>query len=469
MSRLPIVVIAIALIAGAFLRFAYLGSLEMSADEGATWAAAHAPSIREVVMLQQTHNAGKLPLHDLLLHGWIILFGDGVGAMRSLSALFGLISVAMMVPATREILHIDAFSGPARLSDIDIEMISAIAALICAVSVVTIKYDREARMYGLLLAIAVAHVWSFLRTLRAASIYDCAALTLLTCALVAVNLVTASLLAIEGMWLLVLLGSDMRKHLRRIAMTAVSMGAALAVLSPALYVMVQLGREVVAEKKVDWLVMPSWYEPLAVFNKATGSVVFAPAALLAIWGVRRGWDRARGGLAFATLLMFAPAVLLVIGSHAWRPMFIERYVLFSFPAFFVLIAIGIWELPSVAGLSGQTTRAIAAVALVALSLGHVYSYSRKTHDIDWREAARVASASIRPDQPFGVAPPYAVEVVRYYMNPELRAAALPYHRGDNPQVLILADHGVNAGVAAEARARFTSALAHPSGVAVLSQ
>ena len=66
----------------------------MSADEGATWAAADAPSIGEVIAIQQTHNPGKLPLHDLMLHGWIALFGDGLAAMRSLSALFGLVTIS---------------------------------------------------------------------------------------------------------------------------------------------------------------------------------------------------------------------------------------------------------------------------------------------------------------------------------------------------------------------------------------
>ena len=318
-------------------------------------------------------------------------------------------------------------------------------------------------MYGLLLAIAVAHLWFFLRTLRAASIYDCAVLTLLTAALIAVNLVTASLFAIESLWMLFLIAYDARNRVLRVAMALVAIGAGLAVLSPALYVLVQIGREVVGKGKVDWLVMPPWFAPISMFNKAAGSVAFVPAALLAIWGAWRGWVRARGAVAFVALLMWGPAILLVIGSHLWRPMFIERYALFSFPAFFILIAAGIWELRH------DAARTVATIALVALSLGHVYSYSRKTHDVDWSEAARVASASLGPDQAVAVAPPYAVEVVRYYMNPLMRDYAAPWQPGANPQIVIIADHGVNAEVAAQVRKRFHLVLARGRGVAVLSQ
>ena len=74
MNRVALVLLIIALILGAFLRFHDLDALQMSADEGATWAAADAPSIRDVVAIQRTHNAGKLPVHDLMLHGWIATF-----------------------------------------------------------------------------------------------------------------------------------------------------------------------------------------------------------------------------------------------------------------------------------------------------------------------------------------------------------------------------------------------------------
>src|SRR5580704_6908095 len=165
MNRLALALVFIALGAGAYLRFENLAALQMSADEGATWVAADAPSIREVIAVQQTHNAGKLPLHDLVLHEWIAIFGDGLFAMRSLSALFGLATVLLTVPLTREIFLIKA-EGDRPLADSDIGMIAALSALICAVSLVTIKYDRELRMYGLLLTLAMAHASVFLRALR---------------------------------------------------------------------------------------------------------------------------------------------------------------------------------------------------------------------------------------------------------------------------------------------------------------
>ena len=466
MSRIALALIIGALLMGAYLRLHKLGALQMSADEGATWAAADAPSVREVVAIQQTHNPGKLPLHDLMLHEWIGIFGDGLVAMRSLSALFGLLTIVLMVPLTREIFRIRAEGGEAPFSDSEIDMIAALSAFICAVSLVTIKYQREARMYGVLLALAMAHLWFFLRALRRQTVADCVIFALLTSALIAVNLVTLSVLAVEGIWLIAILVSPRMVYRNRVQLV-LTIGAAilagLAILAPALYVLLTVGREAMSAGKVDWLVRPPWWEPFSFFNKATGSIAFPIVFALAAWGVWRSWARARGALEFTLLVMWAPPLMLVAGSFLWRPMFMERYAIYAFPAFFLLIALGIWELGS------NPARSIATIAIAIVTIGHIYSYSLKTHDVDWREAARVAQPRLRPDNTVAVAPPYAVEVVRYYLDPPLRGDAVGYNPASaHSAIAILADHGSNAAMVARMRRDNPVILSRARGVVVLS-
>lgn len=467
MNRLALALILVALVLGAYLRFSQLGALEMSADEGATWAAAAASSLHDVIAIQQTHNAGKLPLHDLMLHGWIAMFGDGMFAMRSLSAVFGMIAIILMVPLTREIFRICMSDEGAPLAQSDIDMIAALSALVCAVSLVTIKYEREARMYGVLIALAMAHLWFFLRSLRDQSRRDYVILALLTSALIAVNLVTLSVLAVEGMWLIAILGYhriEYRNRAAAVVKTGIAIVAGIVILSPGLYLLLTVGREAMKQGAVDWLVRPPWWEPIAFFNKATGSVAFPVMLVLAAWGVWRGWRRTRGPLGFALLVMWAPPIILVAGSFIWRPMFIERYAVYSFAPFFILIAVGIWALEN------AIARAAAALAVVILALGHIHSYALKSHDIDWREAARVAQATIRPDETVAVVPPYAVEVVRYYSYPALRSFAVGYDAAhENSPIAILAEHGVNPRVAARVRHEYPNLLRQARGVVVLSR
>ncbi|HXN85856.1 MAG TPA: glycosyltransferase family 39 protein [Candidatus Binataceae bacterium] len=464
MNRGALLLLIIALIIGAFLRFHDLDALQMSADEGATWAAADAPSISELVAIQRTHNAGKLPVHDLMLHGWIAMFGDGLFAMRSFSALLGLVTILLMFPMTRELFR----TGISSLPRDDIDFIAGLSALICAVSIVTIKYDREARMYGLLLALAVAHVWIFLRTIRHQSITDYIALAILTTAVLAVNLITAGLIATEGLWLVVILATsystDYRSALKVILTTGLAMAGGAAVLVPALYVPFLIGRHMLASGQMDWLTRPQWWEPFAFFNKASGSVAFPVLAVLAAWGAWNGWARARMAIEFTVLWMWAPPIILVAGSFIWRPVFLERYAIYSFPAFFILIALGIAQLRS------EVVRGLAIVAVVTLALGHVYSYSIKTHDADWREAGRVALASVGAQEQFAVMPAYAVEVVRYYMPPATRQEAIPYDATTNhSRVAVLAEHGVRDTNTSGVRRDFPHVIARTRGIVVLAR
>jgi hypothetical protein len=209
--------------------------------------------------------------------------------------------------------------------------------------------------------------------------------------------------------------------------------------------------------------MPPWWEPAALFNKATGSVVFPVLAGLAIYGIVRAWSRVREGISFALLWMWAPPIILIIGSHLWRPMFVERFVLFAFPAFFILVAIGLWEVRN------APMRTAAIVVAVLLSLGHVYEYSRKPHDVDWREAARVAQASIAPGDTIAVMPDYAVEVARYYMNPAMRTAALPARDAINSRVLIVSLPGGEYRLDSRTRSEYPLVLARERGVVVLAR
>ncbi len=129
--RVTIAVVCI-LILAAGVRVYDLGGKDLWLDEANT-----------VIMSQQTlpDLIGKLqvdsspPLYYTLLHFWMNIFGDSEIALRSLSALFGLLLTAAVFVAGRRL-----FSSQAGL----------IAALLMAVSPIQVLYSQQARMYSLL-------------------------------------------------------------------------------------------------------------------------------------------------------------------------------------------------------------------------------------------------------------------------------------------------------------------------------
>jgi len=128
--------LAAAIALGAWLRFATIGAREMSADEGASWAAAAAPRLAGVVHLQAVLNPGKLAVYEILLHGWMKIFGDGLGAMRALSAMFDTMSIVVVFVLVREL--IGARSSTPRIESLafggippeEAETVAALAALL---------------------------------------------------------------------------------------------------------------------------------------------------------------------------------------------------------------------------------------------------------------------------------------------------------------------------------------------------
>src|SRR5713226_4736219 len=165
MQRLPIALLAAAIVLGALLRFANLATLDLSPDESASWIAAAAPSIGQVLAVQARANPGELGLHDVMLHLWTRLFGDTLIAMRSLSAIAGTIAIIMVFLVARETLALAAPAERDTARD-HRDLTAAIATLFFAVNLITIKYSREARMYPLALTLTLVQVWFFLRGLN---------------------------------------------------------------------------------------------------------------------------------------------------------------------------------------------------------------------------------------------------------------------------------------------------------------
>ncbi len=446
LSRQPELLLGVAIAAGAWLRFAGLGSAEMSADEGSSWAAAAAPSIKEVLRRQAFLNAGTLGAHDLALHWWIGLAGDHLATMRALSAGLGTVAILIAFAVARAIAGPGpeaAARDPRDRNPQERSMIAAIAALLFAVNLAMVRYSRETRMYPLMLVATLAQVLFFLRASRRGAMGDCAGVSLFTALAVASNFTAALVPATEGFWLLCMLFATRRQVVRRSALlrTATAIAAGFALLVPPMLPQLRVATVLFNHGLLNWIDRPSILEPIHLLKKSNGGrFTLLIMTALAAWGAWRGWMREPEGIGFALLWLWMPMAALLVASYVVSPMLIERYVLSSLVAFLVLVALGISEL-------GEMRIQLAATAVMAaLSLGYVFHYEHKPRDIQWREAAAAALANLHGDAAVAVAPAYAISVVRYYTPPAQRGlivGAVP--RTPPPSLLIVADDAEQPG------------------------
>ena len=81
-------------------------------------------------MFWRFEDGGKLPLFDVVLHGWVRIFGDSLFAMRAMSAALGTVAIVLLFVAVREICR--ALGGEACAETG--EVAGAFAALIYALN-----------------------------------------------------------------------------------------------------------------------------------------------------------------------------------------------------------------------------------------------------------------------------------------------------------------------------------------------
>lgn len=91
------------------------------------------------------------PLYYLLLHGWMALFGDGIMAARSLSLVFGVMTVALAMRFTRWLTN---------------ERAALIAGWLMAIMPMAVRYSQEARMYALMGMLAIAAAMALAKWLK---------------------------------------------------------------------------------------------------------------------------------------------------------------------------------------------------------------------------------------------------------------------------------------------------------------
>ncbi|MEA2146483.1 MAG: mannosyltransferase, partial [Solirubrobacteraceae bacterium] len=193
---------------GVLLRFSTLSTQSLWADEGFT-AQIAGGSLGSAVA-QVPHTESTPPLYYVLAWIWAHVFGSSAFALRSLSALFGSLTVAAVFWAGRPLVGRRVALG---------------AAALTAVSPIMVWYSQEARAYALMVLLCVLALGFFLRALaqeRRAWLLGWGACS---AAALATHYFAVFPLAAEAAWLLVSLRAR-RRVLAALAAPAL-VGAAL--------------------------------------------------------------------------------------------------------------------------------------------------------------------------------------------------------------------------------------------------
>ncbi len=356
------------LFVSAVLRFWGLGDESYWFDE--IWSVTQVRGSLSDVLRSLAHSDVHPPLYTFLLWGWVRALGEAEWATRLLSALVGLLAVAVTERLATE-LDRDRRTG-------------LIAAGAVGLSAFAVTYAQETRSYSLLLLLSVLATWRLVRLLdapaswRAAGLYVLAALLL-----VYTHVFGAFVLLAHGLFVL--------RWVPVLRLRVVALGAIVVVgFLPWVPVMLaQVGRV----QQGFWIPRLDWRSPF--FWLWTWGGYGIPAILVWLVAVARGaavpapvtdgW-RAKSRTLLA-LLAGVPVVLPVVLSIVGEPIFHPKYAIVLLGPLAILAARGVLAVRRPAWRFG----ALSAAAIVLLSSVVLHVTLPRTKE-QWRELSAHARA-----------------------------------------------------------------------------
>jgi hypothetical protein len=430
------VLLAIAIILGVHYRFHRLTRWDMSSDEGASWASASLPNIREVIVKERQLDPGKLALYDIALHEWIRVFGDSLFALRAMSAVLGSIVIPLMFFAVSESCRLLGDEGSSETR----ELAGAFAALIYATNVVMIVSDRTARMYPMMMASELTQVTFFVRAQRRGTLVDLVSTAIFTAAMLAINYTSSFLLAGEALWLscaIVAKGTGARIGELAVVRPGLALALGVALLAPFLPCMFTDSAEAVRTGAIGWIhVQPVSWPLMALHDSSNSPTLFWIFAALGVFGVLRHWHSAPLVPEFLAAWTFGPLLAIAAVSYLIRPMEFPRYILIAYAGMFAFAGFG-------AATMRRTTLHIAlAVLIIYLSASSIHNWLRIYRELGWREAAEIAMRHAARGDHIAVYTYKSIGVVSYNLPPDRRSDVVAMRdECDSAPLLIIREQG----------------------------
>ncbi|MEX5511099.1 glycosyltransferase family 39 protein [Pseudomonas paralactis] len=332
LSRLwwiPILALAMA------LRFYHLTSAAIWGDEGSSLL------LSEYALADLWFHAAHdvhPPLYFLLLRGWIEVFGDSIGSIRSLSAIPGVAVVGLGIWLTRQLSTRRA---------------AVLAGILLALLPTAVRYSQEVRMYSLLgvclLGATLALVYWVRQPERARYL---AVYVLLMSAGFYTHYFTALCVLVH--WAYLGLQAPGQRLITRPAWWVANVAIVLLYLPwlPNLLDLVQhveqlkVGGDIGWEEPVNLLSLPSMVWQFLLQDDGLGlwpPLFWLLPLLLAVVVVSTAW---RNNAARLPALFCLLPLLLVYGVSFISPVFIERYLTVYALGLPIVLALAIDRLPS---------------------------------------------------------------------------------------------------------------------------
>lgn len=347
------------------------GNSQMWRDELASWNAAVRGTGDLIEMLGNVDAVSGL--YYLLLHAWVSVFGDSETMLRMPSA-FAMAGAAAFVVLTARTLFD--------------RRTAVFAGLLFALLPSVTRFGQEARSYAFVVLAVTAATWLLLRALERSSLIRWAPYAVAVAAAGLFHIV--SLLFLLPHALIVLLRWRADRRGRTVVGFVLTVAVALLPVVP----LVLLGQRQVG-RQISWIKTPHLRSIADVWNALFGTPLVA-LAVVALALLPLAWTRGRRPVLELGLVGAVPIAAAWVVSQGSTSYFMDRYLLFTMPAWVVLAAAGLAALkPRPLGVAG-----LAAVILLGLPDQRQMRTETYKNGLQGEEAAAVIAKGYRPGDGF---------------------------------------------------------------------
>jgi mannosyltransferase len=354
-----IVALLLILGVGAALRFHRLGAESLWLDEAVSLEISQEPLAG---IVHDATDDVHPPLYYFALHYWMLPFGHSEPALRSLSALLGVLVIGAV------------YRLGTRLFD---PVTGLVAAFLVALSTLHVSLAQEARMYTLLALLSVLSMESFARLAEPHAIrrWGVAQYVAATTATLYTHNYGWFILTAQGLYLAGLAIASRDTYLQVWRRTLFAQAAVVLLYLPWLE---RLFEQLLRVHQGFWIPPESALSLVKTFVQYAGSLELAWALLpLALLPVVLSHERRQTGL---LVVWIASLVLLpFLISRVSSPIFLPKYTIAGSVAVLVLAARGVTMLPT------KVLPFAAVVAVAGLAFAPLASYYGTLHKERWRD------------------------------------------------------------------------------------
>ena len=355
LSRRPIQIFVAIFVVAAIVYSFRLGTDALGASEAySAWSAAK-PGIGAIIRTPVLHDPGKQIFYYAALHYYSRIFGLSEISLRSMSVIFSLITLALIFA-----LGCEMFDDNTALA----------ASAMWAFNPLAVVFAHTARMYPMLIALALAHLLTLLRVRSRPNLALAVVCGILGAALPYTHMAGLLIMGAEGAILL----RDLARG-RRDPMGWMAIVVAGVLFVPYLPYAIGQSHQMISGQWLDYL-GPAYHYSLAA--KAAAAI---GAALVTLWLILgRAVERDRSEpIRMLVAWIGLPALAFTVGSVMLHPMFNPRYLAPGIAASSLLLAAvgGAWNV--------KWRNLLAAGFVVACLIMLPYARSKPQ---PWRDLAR---------------------------------------------------------------------------------